>query len=70
MGVTDRSERARHFATLFETITGQSTLTERQRNDVPVRYDEREEATQVSEYVGSAVAAQGFDDVIEDPESY
>jgi hypothetical protein len=68
--MTNRSERATHFATLFETVTGQSVLTDEQQIEVPVRYDERGEKTEISEYLDTTATAQGFGDVIDGPDAY
>lgn len=61
----DRPDRIADFAALFETLTGQSTLTERQRIDVAVRCDERGEETKIADYLHMDATAQGFEDVIE-----
>jgi hypothetical protein len=61
-------DRSTHFATLFETITGQSTVTEEQQIEIPVRYDEYREETDISDYLDTAATDQGLDDVIEEPE--
>jgi hypothetical protein len=66
--MTDRPDRSTHFATLFETTTGQSTLTEQQQIEIPVRYDEHGEETDIADYLDTTATAQGFDDVIEEPE--
>jgi hypothetical protein len=60
--------RSTHFATLFETITGQSTVTEQQQVEIPVRYDEHREEIDVTDYLDTAATDQGLDDVIEEPE--
>jgi hypothetical protein len=60
--------RSTHFATLFETITGQSTVTEQQQVEIPVRYDEHGEEIDVADYLDTAATDQGLDDVIEEPE--
>lgn len=60
--------RSTHFATLFETITGQSTVTEQQQVEIPVRYDEHGEEIDVTDYLDTAATDQGLDDVIEEPE--
>lgn len=70
MNMTNRSERTAHFATLFETITGQSTFTDEQQIEVPVRYDEHGEEVDVSDYLDTTVTARGFEDVIDGPETY
>lgn len=68
--MADQPERSTHFATLFETITGQSTLTEQQQIEVTVRYDEHREKIDISDYLDTTATAQGFDDVIDEPETY
>jgi hypothetical protein len=65
----DNPDRTTHFATLFETITGQSTVTERQQIDIAVRYDEHGAETDIVDYLDTTATEQGFDDVIEDPET-
>jgi hypothetical protein len=61
-------DRSTHFATLFETITGQSTVTEQQQIEIPVRYDEHSEETDIADYLDTTATDQGLDDVIEEPE--
>lgn len=68
--MADHSNQSTHFATLFETVTGQSTFTEQQQIDIPVRYAERGEEVAISDYVDATATAQGFEDVIEKPETY
>jgi hypothetical protein len=68
--MADLPDRTTHFATLFETIAGQSTLTEQQRIEIPIRYDEHREDTDVADYLNTTAIAQGFDDVIEEPENF
>jgi hypothetical protein len=65
----DPPDRSTHFATLFETITGQSTVTERQQIEIAVRYDEHRDETDIVDYLDTTATEQGFDDVIEDPET-
>jgi hypothetical protein len=67
--MADQPDRGAHFATLFETITGQSTLTEQQQIEIPVRYDEDREETHISDYLDTTATAKGFDDVIDEPET-
>lgn len=59
-----------HFASLFEDITGQSTLTEHQQTDITVRIADGRTEGDIEQYVDSAATADGFDDVIDDPETY
>jgi hypothetical protein len=66
--MTERPDRSTDFATLFETITGQSTVTERQQIEIPVRCDEHGEEAATVDYLETTATAQGFDDVIEEPE--
>jgi hypothetical protein len=66
----NRSGGTADFATLFETITGRSTLTDEQRIEVPVRYDEHGEEVDVSDYLDTTATAQGFEDVIDGPETH
>ena len=68
--MADHPDRSTHFAALFETITGQSTLIEQQQIEIPVRYDEHSEETDIADYLDMTATAQGFDDVIEEPETY
>lgn len=68
--MTDHPDQNTHFATLFETITGQSTLTEHQQIEIPVRYGEHREETDISDYLDTTATVQGLDDVIEGPETY
>lgn len=68
--MANQSEPTTQFATLFETITGQSTITEQQQIEVTVRYDERSDETAISEYLDTRATAQGFEDVIEESETY
>lgn len=68
--MANRSDRTTDFAVLFETITGQSTITEHQRTEIPVRLDAQNEESAVAEYVDATATAPGFDDVIDDPEPY
>jgi len=67
--MADHPDRSTDFATLFETVTGQSTLTEHQQIDIPVRYDEHRKETDIADYLNTTATAQGFDDVIEVPET-
>jgi hypothetical protein len=66
----DRPEQVRQLATLFESVTGQSTVTERQQIEVPVRYEERGERGEPSDSVETAVTAHGFEDVIDQSQTY
>ena len=68
--MANRSDRTTDFAVLFETITGQSTITEHQRTEIPVRLDDQNEESAIAEYVDATATAPGFDDVIDDPEPY
>jgi hypothetical protein len=66
--MSENPDRSTHFTTLFETITGQSTVTEQQQIEIPVRYDETGEETAIADYLDTKATDQGFDDVIEEPE--
>lgn len=55
------------FAVLFERITGQSTLVERQR-DGPVKRLDDGKSIDVGEAVDSVVRETDFKDVIDDPD--
>lgn len=55
------------FAALFERITGQSTVIERQRDGPAERIDDSE-SIDVGEAVDSVVRETGFEDVIDDPD--
>lgn len=68
--MSDHSDRSTRYATLFETLTGQSTLTERQQIDIPVRYDGQGEGTDIADYLETTATEQGLDDVIEESETY
>lgn len=59
----------RGFGDLFVAITGESTITEPQRVDVPVRLDERPRDEAVSRYVDAAVRADGLEDALSDPDA-
>jgi hypothetical protein len=67
--MSDRSDRTAHFATLFESITGQTTITEHQRSDIQVRIDDTRSERSIAEYIETAATADGFDDVIDEPET-
>lgn len=66
----DRPEQVRQLATLFESVTGQSAVTERQQIEVPVRYEERGARGDTPDSVETAVTAHGFEDVIDQPQTY
>jgi hypothetical protein len=70
MAMADRPERTTHYATLFETITGQTTITERQQTDISVRIDDPGEESTIADYVSTTATDPGFEDVIENPETY
>ncbi|MGA9399785.1 hypothetical protein [Haladaptatus sp.] len=65
----NRTERSEHFASLFESITGQPTITEPQQTDIPVRLDESGEGETISHYLATA-GANELDDVINEPDTY
>jgi len=54
--MADRPGRSTHF----ETITGQSTVTDHQQIDIPVRYDDRREETDISDSLDTTAKARGF----------
>lgn len=68
--MSERSNRATHFATLFESITGQTTITERQRSDILVRLDENGAESTVADYIDTAATADGLEDAIDEPETH
>jgi hypothetical protein len=63
----ESSDRATRLASLFVDVTGQSSVTERQRDDVAVRVDER--PPDVARYVADSAGADGLQDAIGDPET-
>ena len=63
----DSPSSATGVETLFEQITGQSTLTERQNEGAPVRFPDRDDPD-VSAYVAASIRADGLDDAIADPD--
>ncbi|KZN25265.1 hypothetical protein A4G99_01760 [Haladaptatus sp. R4] len=65
----NRTERTEHFASLFESITGEPTITEPQQTDIPIRLDESGEEETISQYLATA-GAHEFDDVINEPDTY
>jgi allophanate hydrolase subunit 1 len=67
--MADHPDRSTHFATLFETITDQSTFTEQQEIEIPVRYDGHNDGTDIADYLDTTATDQGLDDVIEEPET-
>ncbi|EMA56108.1 hypothetical protein [Halococcus thailandensis] len=66
--MTKQSDHTEDFAALFETVTGQSTITEYQQTDSSKRFGEPEEEKHISNYVDAAAIDNGFEDVIEEPE--
>lgn len=58
------SNHTRRLTSLFETITGQSTVTEKQRIDPPGRFAERPKAN----YIDTGVRDDGLDDAVPEPE--
>lgn len=52
---------------LFERITGQSTVQEKQQVDVSVRLSETSEDSDVSTFVDASVKATGLDEAIDAP---
>jgi len=67
--MADHPDRSTHFATLFETITGQSTVIQQHQIEIAVRYDEHREETDIVDYLDTRATDQGLDDVIEEPET-
>lgn len=67
--MADAQEGDCQLADLFETITGQSTIVERQEGTEERRLDEDGEERSIRRYVSAASAATGLDDAIEVPES-
>jgi len=63
--VSESADCATRLASLFVDVTGQSWVTERQRDDVPVRVDERGDDA----YVADSAGADGLEDAIGDPET-
>ncbi|MFB6297992.1 MAG: hypothetical protein ABEH56_05695 [Salinirussus sp.] len=68
--MTDPTDRSTNFATLFEAITGKTTLTEHQQIDIAVRYDDKVAEMDLSDYLDTAATAPEFDDVIDEHETY
>jgi hypothetical protein len=66
----DRPEQVSQLASLFEKVTGETSVTERQEIEVPVRYEERAERRDLAEATETAVTAHGFEDVIDQPQTY
>ena len=54
------------LGSLFVQVTGQASVTERQRLNNPVRRSEDD--ADISTYIDSITKATGLDDVISDPE--
>lgn len=67
--MSERSNRTAHFAALFESITGQTTITELQQFDISVRLDENGAESNVSDYIETTATADGLEDVIDEPET-
>ncbi|WP_158059270.1 hypothetical protein [Halorussus halophilus] len=63
------TERTDQLGELFESVTGQSTITEPQHDDHTIRLGEQTEAT-VSAYVTAVTRADGLDDAVQAPERY
>lgn len=57
-----------YFASMYESITGHTTITDPQQIDGSVRFENLAEEQTVSNYLHSIVKADGLEDVIEDPE--
>jgi hypothetical protein len=64
--VPEPSGRTNRLASLFVDVTGQSSITERQRVDVAVRVDERDDDAR---YLADATGTDGLEDAIGDPET-
>jgi hypothetical protein len=57
------------YASLFETITGESTITEAQQEEQSARSTDHTESAAISEYLNAATREDGLDDAVEAPES-
>lgn len=62
------SDHTQELTSLFETITGQSTVTEKQQNEHPARFIEQVEENSIATYVDTVVRDDGLDDAVQDPE--
>lgn len=65
--MADHPDRSTHLATLFEPITGRSTLTE-QQIEIPVRSDDHTQKTAIADSLDTTT--QGFEDGTEERETY
>lgn len=66
--LSEPADRTTRLASLFVDGTGQSSVAERQRDEVPIRVDERA-APDVARYVADSAGADGLADAIGDPET-
>lgn len=66
--MSESSAGSDQLGALFVRVTGQSTVTERQSVEVPVRFIDTSKGTDLSKYVGSQASAPGLDDAIDVPE--
>lgn len=57
------------FAEIFLEITDQSTITDSQQIEVPVRVDNLIEEQNIAAYLDEIPRADGLEDVITEPES-
>jgi hypothetical protein len=64
--VSEHSGRTDRLASLFVDVTGQSSITERQRVDVAVRVDESDDDARS---LAAATGIDGLEDAIGDPET-
>lgn len=67
--VTEPSIRTGELGSLFVRVTGQSTVTDRQRDDYPIRFTEHEEGRDITAYLYGMTVADGLDEAIPEPET-
>lgn len=64
-----KTESNNQYASLFESITGETTITEPQQTEIPVRLDEYAEEQSISTFVTVTSKNDGLADAIEQPET-
>ncbi|MFB6253529.1 MAG: hypothetical protein ABEI06_02850 [Halobacteriaceae archaeon] len=66
--MNNKSDIQSNYASLFEKITGKSTVVEEQNEHAKVGFDISCEEKSIASYIHSNVTEQTFDDVIDEPE--